>query len=173
VIGISLDDQVQPVREFYNQFKLNYPVALGDEQLAKSYGGIFSLPVAFLIGRDGRIYAKHLGTVDRSVFDAEIPQLLPKSLTNEVTDFQAGDAREDREAIEPGEAEELASEVPGVDLAKLTDTQKRVFRKRLEMLHCTCDCGLTVMKCRVEDHQCGFSLRMARQQLLGFTHLHP
>jgi len=28
VIGISMDDDVKPVREFYRQFEMNYPVAL-------------------------------------------------------------------------------------------------------------------------------------------------
>ncbi|MGE5326042.1 MAG: redoxin domain-containing protein, partial [Deltaproteobacteria bacterium] len=29
VIGISMDDSVEPVKDFYTQFKMNYPVAVG------------------------------------------------------------------------------------------------------------------------------------------------
>jgi peroxiredoxin len=60
LIGISMDDDVKPVHEFYQQFKMNYPVAIGSANLAESYGGVLGLPVTFLIGRDGRIAAKYL-----------------------------------------------------------------------------------------------------------------
>ncbi len=43
VIGISMDDGPKPVREFYQEFKMNYPVALGNEKVAKAYGGVLGL----------------------------------------------------------------------------------------------------------------------------------
>ena len=61
VIGISMDDGPKPVREFYQEFKMNYPVALGNEKVAEAYGGVLGLPVTFLIGRDGRVAAKYVG----------------------------------------------------------------------------------------------------------------
>ena len=64
IIGISMDDGPDPVRKFYDQFKMNYPVAVGTDRLARSYGGVLGLPVSFLIGRDGRIAAKYVGAVD-------------------------------------------------------------------------------------------------------------
>ncbi len=64
VIGISMDDDLKPVGPFYNEYKMNYPVALGNDKLAQSYGGILGLPVTFLIGRDGHIQAKYVGAVD-------------------------------------------------------------------------------------------------------------
>jgi thiol-disulfide isomerase/thioredoxin len=76
VIGISLDDDKKPVGVFYQQFKINYPVAIGDASLAERYGGILGLPVNFLVGRDGRIYAKHVGQVDISLIEREINSLL-------------------------------------------------------------------------------------------------
>jgi len=63
VLGISMDDDTKPVREFYQQFKMNYPVAVGNQELAESYGGVLGLPVTFLIGRDGKIAAKYVGAV--------------------------------------------------------------------------------------------------------------
>jgi len=75
IIGISLDDNPKPVRAFYKQFKINYPVAIGDANLAERYGGVLGLPVNFVIGRDGRIYAKHLGEVDLFLVEREIQSL--------------------------------------------------------------------------------------------------
>ena len=76
VIGISMDDSAKPVHEFYQQYKLNYPVAVGDDQLANRFGGILGLPVNFLIDRQGRIHSKHLGETDVAVFDQEVAALL-------------------------------------------------------------------------------------------------
>ena len=78
VVGISMDDSSGPVREFYQQYKMNYPVAMGSAKLAERFGGVLGLPVSFLIGRDGRIYARHVGETDASVFENEIKQLLSK-----------------------------------------------------------------------------------------------
>jgi len=75
VIGISLDDDPKAVRGFYKQFKMNYPVAIGDANLAERYGGILGLPVNFVIDREGRIHTKHLGEVDISLIEQEINSL--------------------------------------------------------------------------------------------------
>ncbi len=76
VIGISMDDDAKPVREFYQQYKMNYPLAVGDDKLADRFGGVMGLPVNFLIDREGRIHSKHLGATDVSVFDEEVTALL-------------------------------------------------------------------------------------------------
>ena len=76
IIGISLDDDPKLVRAFYQQLRMNYPVAIGDAKLAEQYGGILGLPVSFLIGRDGRIYAKYAGETDIPLIEREINSLL-------------------------------------------------------------------------------------------------
>ncbi len=76
VIGISMDDGPKPVREFYQQFKMNYPVALGNEKVADAYGGVLGLPVTFLIGRDGRVAAKYVGEVQMPTLEQGIESLL-------------------------------------------------------------------------------------------------
>jgi len=76
IIGISMDDGPEPVRDFYQRFKMNYPVAMGNATIGQAYGGVLGLPIAFLIGRDGNIQAKHIGATDMSVFEKEIESLL-------------------------------------------------------------------------------------------------
>ena len=76
IIGVSMDDGPEPVREYYKRFKMNYPVVMGNAKIGELYGGILGLPIAFTIGRDGRIYAKHVGTIDMSVFEKDIVNLL-------------------------------------------------------------------------------------------------
>jgi hypothetical protein len=65
-----------PVHPFYQQFHMNYPVVMGTAQTGALYGGILGLPITFLIGRDGRIYAKHTGATSLEVFEKEIRSLL-------------------------------------------------------------------------------------------------
>jgi len=76
IIGVSMDDGPEPVRDFYHRFKMNYPVVMGNAKTGELYGGVLGLPIAFLIGRDGRISAKHIGATDVSVFEKEIKNAL-------------------------------------------------------------------------------------------------
>ena len=82
IIGISMDDGPEPVREFYQRFHMNYPVAMGNAKIGELYGEVLGLPIAFLISRDGRIEAKHIGATDRSVFEREIQGLLQSQPTS-------------------------------------------------------------------------------------------
>jgi cytochrome c biogenesis protein CcmG, thiol:disulfide interchange protein DsbE len=81
MIGISMDDGPRPVREFYQEFKINYPVVMGDAATGELYGGILGLPVAFLIGGDGHIYDKYVGGIDISILEKQIVELLKNEST--------------------------------------------------------------------------------------------
>jgi hypothetical protein len=56
---------------------MNYPVVIGTADVGASYGGVLGLPISFLIDREGRIYAKHMGATDAAVFEKDITTLLP------------------------------------------------------------------------------------------------
>jgi len=64
------------VRAFQQQYKMNYPVALGSPKLADQYGGVLGLPITFVIDREGHIASRHIGATDPAVFEAEIRRLL-------------------------------------------------------------------------------------------------
>ena len=79
VLGIVIHDQPQNVPEFYKEFRMDYPVAVGNERLGELYGGIFGLPTTFLIGRNGRIYSKAVGGVGADYLEPAIRTLLATS----------------------------------------------------------------------------------------------
>jgi thiol-disulfide isomerase/thioredoxin len=168
VIGVSLDDSVQPVREFYREFKMNYAVAMGNERMTELYGGILGLPTTFLIGRDGRIYAKHMGATDITVFEEEIKELLAAKDQDQVAQFHQAGGVNPGEKIELGDPAEIDSEVPGVNLSKLSPQQVEMFKKQLDSVKCDCGCNLSVLKCRQTDPACAVSKRIAREQLKKF-----
>jgi peroxiredoxin len=76
IIGVSMDDEPEAVRDFSQQFRMNYPVVMGNAKVGELYGGVLGLPIAFLIGRDGHIHSKHIGAVDLSIIEKEIVNLL-------------------------------------------------------------------------------------------------
>jgi peroxiredoxin len=79
VIGISMDDDEKDVRKFVDRYKPNYPIAMGTEKLAKSYGGILGLPANLIIDRKGRIVAKHVGETDLDALENKIKVQLSQS----------------------------------------------------------------------------------------------
>jgi cytochrome c biogenesis protein CcmG, thiol:disulfide interchange protein DsbE len=76
IVGISLDDSPAPVREFRRRYGMTYRVALGDEKVAKRWGGILGLPVAFVVDRTGRLRARHEGEGDLAAIEKDVVQLL-------------------------------------------------------------------------------------------------
>ncbi len=76
IVGIALDDSIGAVKQFYSQYRMNYPVAMGDRAVRAAYGPIVGLPTTFLIGRDGRIHTKVPGAVDVDYIEGQIKTLL-------------------------------------------------------------------------------------------------
>jgi peroxiredoxin len=165
VIGVSMDDGPEPVRDFYKEFKMNYPVAMGDDKLGELYGGVLGLPTSFVIGRDGRIYAKHVGASDISVFEEEIKTLLQAQGTASVSGFHQAGYVHSADAITLGDPTLINSEVPGVDLRGLTAAEKTAYEATLQKRHCTCGCNMTILECRHKDRACGVSLAAAKEEL--------
>jgi peroxiredoxin len=76
VVGVSMDeDGWKSVKPFVKEKKMNYPVVVGNDDLAKQYG-LGSMPMTVLIGRDGKIAAKYDGVVDRDICEGQIRTLL-------------------------------------------------------------------------------------------------
>jgi peroxiredoxin len=76
VVGVSMDDEAEPVRRLVAHLRLNYPVAMGDEKLGAQYGGVLGLPLTYLIGRDGRIQARFQGETDPAKIQSKLKALL-------------------------------------------------------------------------------------------------
>jgi thiol-disulfide isomerase/thioredoxin len=76
VIGISMDDDSEPVRRMVHAQHINYPVAMGDAALGRRYGGVLGLPLTFLIDRNGIVRAKFQGENDLGKIEASLRSLL-------------------------------------------------------------------------------------------------
>jgi cytochrome c biogenesis protein CcmG/thiol:disulfide interchange protein DsbE len=80
IIGISMDDDGwDAVKPFAQNLGINYRIVLGNDDAAQAYGGIEALPTTFLIDRDGKIAATHVGVTSKSDFQNGIEELLQSS----------------------------------------------------------------------------------------------
>lgn len=77
VIGISVDENPQKViPDFVKEFKINYPIVIGNDEVYNRYGGIEAIPTTFIIDRQGKIRNKHVGLVEKEILIAEIKRAL-------------------------------------------------------------------------------------------------
>ena len=77
VLGVSMDDEGwEVVKPFLADLGVNYRVVIGNDSTAQLYGGVDALPTTFLIDRNTRIAAVHIGLASRKVFEDGIEQLL-------------------------------------------------------------------------------------------------
>ena len=77
VLGVSMDDDGwKVVKPFIAEMKMNYRVLLGNDQVAKDYGGLDALPTTFVIDRDGKIAFAHVGLASRKDIDEVIDNSL-------------------------------------------------------------------------------------------------
>ena len=75
-VGAAMDDEGwEKVRPYITANPINYPIVIGGTALATSYD-VTSIPVTFLIDRQGKIAARHDGLVNRAVVEGEIQRLL-------------------------------------------------------------------------------------------------
>jgi hypothetical protein len=131
------------------------------------YGGIAALPTSFVLDAEGRIVQKHEGLRDPILYETEIRSLLGLSIGNvKVETF------EDTGQIFLKNAER-ASELPGVDLSKLTPEQKVVALHKFNAETCACGCTLTLAQCRIYDRNCQTSKDATAKIVAALGHPTP
>lgn len=81
LVGVSLDQQGEAVvRPFYKSWKLNYPVVLDPMgEVARTYGGIRSIPTYLLVDKQGRVVNYFMGYRPKAEFEKAIQTALAKS----------------------------------------------------------------------------------------------
>jgi peroxiredoxin len=81
VVGISMDDGWKSVKPCIEEKKVNYPIVIGNEGLAKQYG-LVGMPLTALVDREGRIADVHSGIVEKTATQQKIGDLLQESFKN-------------------------------------------------------------------------------------------
>ena len=53
------------------QLAMNYPVVLGNDDIAEKFGGLLGLPVTLVISRDGKIVKRYIGSIEKNEADLD------------------------------------------------------------------------------------------------------
>jgi len=157
IVGVSMDDSdPQEVKQFAKSMGMTYPIVMASREMVSEYGGVPALPTSFVINKEGRIVQKHVGLYPTEVYEGEIRALLGLPVEATIETF------EDTGQIFLKNAS-LATELPGVDLKRLTPSQKKDALKLLNSHTCDCGCTLTLAQCRMNDTSCPISLKLAKK----------
>lgn len=77
VVGLSVDQQgAEIVAEFAEKRSINYPVLLAEPQTTEDFGGVYGIPVAFLVNKSGNVVKKYTGYVQHELLERDIRSLL-------------------------------------------------------------------------------------------------
>jgi thiol-disulfide isomerase/thioredoxin len=151
IIGLVVDsDDEGEVRDVVREEGINYPNALSSNEVRGQYGGIAALPTSFVLDDQGRVVQKHVGLRNPVLYEVEVRALLGLPVPVSVETF------EDTGQIFLKHADR-ASELPGVDLSKLTPEQKTAALRSFNAESCTCGCKYTLAQCRIYDRDCQVS----------------
>lgn len=152
IVGLVVDDDDQDaIKKFVAEFGINYPVAVATDEIRFQYGGIPALPTSFVLDTEGRVVQKHEGLRDPVLYEVEVRSLLGLPIGN-----ISMETFEDTGEIFLKHADR-ASQLPGVDLSKLTPEQRTVALHKFNAEMCTCGCQYTLAQCRIWDRNCKVS----------------
>jgi thiol-disulfide isomerase/thioredoxin len=162
IIGLTVDDDdASMVKQVVAEEHINYPVAMSSPEVRIQYGGVSALPTLFVLDAQGRIVQKHEGLRDPALYETEIRALLGLPIDARVETF------EDTGQIFLAHADR-ASELPGVDLSRLTPQQKQVALHKFNAEGCSCGCNFTLAQCRIYDRNCQVS-KSRTQKIIAET----
>ena len=77
VIGLSVDQGGQDVvARFVEKRDINYPVLQAEPKTTMDFGGVYGIPVAFLVNKSGNVEKKYTGYVGHTILEKDIQSLL-------------------------------------------------------------------------------------------------
>jgi cytochrome c biogenesis protein CcmG/thiol:disulfide interchange protein DsbE len=76
VIGVNIQDQERPAREFIRQFGQTFPNGMDRTGRISIDFGVYGVPETFIVDQEGRIVVKHVGAVPEEWMVEHIQRLL-------------------------------------------------------------------------------------------------
>jgi thiol-disulfide isomerase/thioredoxin len=86
LLGVAMDEEGKSVVEPFVQktqfdvdghvMTMNYPIVLGNDDLAAKFGGLIGLPTSVVISRDGKVAKRFIGLVSHEQLEKTIQGLL-------------------------------------------------------------------------------------------------
>lgn len=77
VIGMSMDiGKKEEVVKFIEEYSINYPVLMADREVVQEFGGVYTIPTAFLIDKEGNVVKMYTGVVSYATLVKDIKSVL-------------------------------------------------------------------------------------------------
>lgn len=77
VIGLSVDQQgPKVVKKFMKKKSIGYPVLMAEAKTTSDFGGVYGIPVAFLVNKSGNVVKKYTGYVQHDILEKDVRSLL-------------------------------------------------------------------------------------------------
>jgi thiol-disulfide isomerase/thioredoxin len=157
IIGVSQDEgSVEVVKQFVAAHQMNYPVVMMTPEIDQAFPGIRALPTSFILDRESRVVQRHVGLLNQVVTEQETRALAGLPVNASIEEIDRGQPARLENAAQ-------ATEIPGVDLTRLSPDQRMAALQKLNTDPCTCGCENTLAKCRIDDPKCTTSLPLAQR----------
>ena len=77
VIGLSVD-QGGPaeVARLVKRQAINYPVLMADAETAENFGGVYGIPVSFLVNKSGNVVKSYIGLISHTVLAKDVRSVI-------------------------------------------------------------------------------------------------
>lgn len=77
VIGLSVDQGgIAEVARLVERQAINYPVLMADAKTAENFGGVFGIPVSFLVNKSGNVVKSYTGLVPHTVLAKDVQSII-------------------------------------------------------------------------------------------------
>jgi thiol-disulfide isomerase/thioredoxin len=86
ILGVAMDDEGKSVVAPYVQrtqfdvnghsMTMNYPIVIGNDDIAAKFGGLLGFPTTIVISRDGKVQKRFIGLADEDELEKQIKALL-------------------------------------------------------------------------------------------------
>jgi cytochrome c biogenesis protein CcmG/thiol:disulfide interchange protein DsbE len=83
ILGIVMDDPGEKtITDFAHKLGVNYPVLVGTDKVADTYGGVDALPTTFYVDRSGKVVDRVLGGASKADIEEAIKKALGQTSTS-------------------------------------------------------------------------------------------
>jgi thiol-disulfide isomerase/thioredoxin len=86
IVGVAMDEEGKKIVDPFvkvtqydvggQKMLMNYPIVLGNDDIADQFGGLLGYPTNIILTRDGKIAKKFIGLADQDELESQIKKLL-------------------------------------------------------------------------------------------------
>ncbi len=77
VVGLSVDQGgKKAIQRLVKKKAINYPILIANSKTMQDFGGVYGIPVSFLVNKKGNVVKKYTGYIAKSVLEKDLKKVL-------------------------------------------------------------------------------------------------